>query len=502
MRNENSTTTKIAGGELDGTSVDGIFQQEIRLFGSARYQGAAEDGSLAFFTSDEGLAGATHGQELYEFNATNHAIGPAAPMSVAPISTGLGGDRAPATTLTTTVGNKDTTLTVTSTAGFSAGETILFAPFDASGRHMTSLSDQIVSVESGTELRLNRGIYAGGFSGVPAGTEIHSVHEAFPTAIANDGSRVYFVSDGVLANNANSEGITATAVKPNLYRFDTATGDTTFIATLAESDVKEANGNPSGLVGEPDIDRPAVPTPDGSVLAFASAANLTGQNPWEEFTQIYRYSVSGGTLECLSCTAPGIPPVGDADFGETAGGTYAPPGLSSPITEDGSMVFFDTPDSLVSSDRNGASPLSAKFGQPTSTDVYEWKDGEVFMLSAGTASTPSILQGTNPSGADVLFTSTSQLVPFGADGGYENVFDARVGGGFPAAEEEAAGVPACVGSGCREAFGEEPTFTAPASLGSQGDGNLAPAKQQRHRKKRQKRNHKHKKASKGRASQG
>jgi hypothetical protein len=183
-----------------------------------------------------------------------------------------------------------------------------------------------------------------------------------------------------------------------------------------------------------------------------------------------------------------VPPVGNADFGETAGGTYAPPGLSSPMTEDGQTVFFDTPDSLVSNDRNGASPLSAKFGQPTSTDVYEWHNDKVFMLSAGTASTPSILQGTNPSGSDVLFTSTSQLVPFQADGGYENVFDARVGGGFPAAEEEAVGTPACVGTGCRASFEEEPASTPPASLSSQGDGNLTPAKTH-HKKKQKKKRH-------------
>jgi hypothetical protein len=504
MRQDDSTTTKIAGGALDGGSVTGFFAEANPTFGSARFKGAAADGSLVFFSSDEGLAGATEGEELYEFNTTNQAIGPAAPMSVSPISTGLGGDQDPATTLTEALGvYYYRTLHVASTAGFSPGETVRFGPFHtAQGGLVTNMGGVIASVVSATELTLTAPLFTL-IGGLPAGTELHGVHEASMVAIANDGSHVYFVSDGVFANNTNSQGVTATAVEPNLYRFDTASGETTFLATLAKSDVEEANGNPAGLVDGLDIDRPAIPTPDGSVLVFASAANLTGQNPWEEFTEIYRYSVAGETLECLSCTAPGVAPVGDADFGETAGGTYAPPGLSSPITEDGSMVFFDTPDSLVSSDRNGASPLSAKFGQPTSTDVYEWRGGEVFMLSAGTASAPSVLQGTNPSGNDVLFTSTSQLVPFQADGGYENVFDARVGGGFPAAEEEAAGAPSCVGSGCRGAFGEEPAFTAPASLGSQGDGNLTPAKKhkKRHAKKRQQKNHKHKKAGRGRASQ-
>ncbi len=491
MRREGTSSVKIAGARQYGNALSGAaFTTEQALTGSAHFQGAAADGSLVFFTSDEGLAGAVpQGEELYEFNTTNHSIGPAAPMSVYPLSSGLGGDQAPATTTTEPAGNGNTTITVASTAGFSAGETVLFEPFVIdNGKIDGGLARVIESVKSPTELALATAITQTGFVGIAVGTELHGVHEARPTAIANDGSRVYFVSDGILAHNANSQGTTATAVKPNLYRFDTATGETTFIATLVKSDVGDANGSPAGLVGEPDIDRPAIPTPDGSVLVFASAANLTGQNPTEEFTEIYRYAAAAETLECLSCTAPGVPPVGDADFGETAGGTYAPPGLSSPMTEDGSTVFLDTPDSLVSTDRNGASPLSAKFGQPTSTDVYEWHNGARSMISAGTASTASILQGTNPSGNDVLFASTSQLVGFLADGGYENVFDARVGGGFPAAEEEAAGTPSCVGSGCRGSFGEEPPFTAPASLGSQGDGNLVPAKQQqkKHTKKKKK----------------
>ena len=88
------------------------------------------------------------------------------------------------------------------------------------------------------------------------------------------------------------------------------------------------------------------------------------------------------------------------------------------------------------------------------------------------SSNPAVLQGTTPSGDDVLFTTTASLVVGESDGGYENVFDARVGGGFP----EEAGVPSCVGQGCRAAFGAAPVFAAPGSTSLQGSGNLpAPA---------------------------
>jgi hypothetical protein len=234
---------------------------------------------------------------------------------------------------------------------------------------------------------------------------------------------------------------------------------TSFIGGLVSGDVSRA-GNPAGLVGEPDVSRPVVPSPDGGVLVFASAADLTGQNPWQEFTEIYRYAVEGETLTCLSCTAAGVKPTGDASFGETGGGTYDPPGLSSPMSEDGGRVFFQTPDSLVAGDTNGGAPLSAKFGSPTSTDVYEWGAGGVGLISSGSGSTPAVLQGTTPSGGDVLFTSTSQLVPGLGDGGYENVFDARVGGGFAGAGLAA---PSCSGASCRAVFGVT-SVAAPAGV--------------------------------------
>ena len=472
MRQGNATTVKIAGASWDGTDLGfGIFVEELDTFGSARYQGASADGSLVFFTSNEGLAGAIKGDEIYEFNTTSHDIGGAHPMSVLPISAGLEGDRTPVTSLTSEANVVDT-LTVASTTEFHAGEAIDFASFESNpGKHDSVLAAVIGSIKSPTELVLTHELPSLGLKGVPAGTEIHGSHPAFFTAVSNDGANVYFVSDGVLAPNTNAQGATAVPVEPNLYRFDTGTGDTTFIGTLAESDVSK-EGHPSGLAGEPDISRPAIPTPDGGVLVFASAANLTGRNPWQQYTEIYRYTVAGSKLECLSCTAPGVKPTGNANFGETAGGTYDPPGLTSPISEDGSRVFFDTPDSLVPEDTNGSAPQSAKFGTPTSTDVYEAEGGKVFLLSSGKATTPTVLQGTTPSGDDVLFTTTAKLAPQDTDGGYENVWDARVGGGFPA---EAGGQPSCVGAGCRAAFGVAPAFAPPSSTTPQSAGSPPPS---------------------------
>ena len=464
LRENNSNTVKIAGGEQYGTVVQGAFAADIGVFGSARFEGATADGSLMFFTSEEGLAGATStGREVYEFNTTSHKIGGAPPSTVQAVSNGLEGDKKPATMLTA-LATKSVTISVASTAGFHAGEAIEFGHSETAGHVSSAETNVVVSVDDPTELTLATPIRGGG--GIASGTEVHGVHPASVVAVSNDGSRVFFVSDGVLAENENADGARAVPVEPNLYVFDTADGETTFIGTLAAGDVKDAGGNPVGLAGEPDVSRPAVPSPDGGVLVFASAADLTGQNPWQQYKEIYRYSVAGNSLLCLSCTAPGVKPTGDASFGETAGGTYDPPGLTSPMSEDGSRVFFETPDSLVPEDGNGNAPLSPKFGTPTSTDVYEWEGGKVSLISSGSASTPALLMGTTPSGDDVLFTTTAQLVPSEDDGGYENVFDARVGGGFPA---PAAAAPSCMGSGCRAVFGVASVSGAPAA-GSGGSG--------------------------------
>ena len=164
--------------------------------GSAAYQGASADGSLVFFTSNEGLDGAPTTNELYEFNTTSSQIGAAPAMSAIAIGAGKG----------------------------VVGE----------------------------------------------------------TAIANDGSTVYFVSDQVLAANTGPLGASAREGEPNLYAYDTESGVTTYLATLAWPDVSAcdptcAKGHPAALVAQPDTARPAYPTPDGSVLAFTSYGDLTGQ---------------------------------------------------------------------------------------------------------------------------------------------------------------------------------------------------------------------------------
>jgi hypothetical protein len=405
--------------------------------GSARYEGASADGSLVFFTSNEGLDGAARTTELYEFNTTSGAIGPNPAMSEIAIGGGKG----------------------------------------------------VVGV----------------------------------TAIANDGETVDFVADSVLASNQNPRGASAIANEPNLYAYATATGQTTFVATVAWPDVSACDPNCAsehlaGLVAQPDTARPAYPTPDGSVLVFASSAAITGPagdprttlseeangggertlqvastsgfaagqaiaiggrdteeeidtieavHPPSEITlreyggpdgyrglaqshaagtavtrlieEVYRYSVPADSLECLSCS-PSETPAGSSLLGPSeAGGSYAPDGRLAPLSENGAQVFFQSPNSLVPE----VPPPPPGTASPPD-NVYEWENGQIQLISNGLNSGYE-LDGATPNGDDVFISTHAQLTSINTGGDVE-IYDARVNGGLPETPLE---VQQCSGEVCR-----------------------------------------------------
>jgi Tol biopolymer transport system component len=433
--------------------------------GSARFQGAAADGSLVFFTSDEELDGASAANELYVFNTTSQQIGQVPSMSSIPLAGGAG----------------------------------IFGA----------------------------------------------------TAIANDGSRVFFVADDVLTPETNSVGHAAEAGQPNLYLYEVATGETKFIATLAAPDVSTCNptcagGEPTGLVEGADIYRDAYTSPDGSVFVFTSSGSLTGEDhtpsttlTYEAYSgerkifvgstagflqgrtvaigiggqeeldtideingpteitlseygpsfhkglveehpagapivqvnaEIYRYASADGALTCVSCTPPGVLSTQSASLGEVGGGSYAPPGYAPQMSEDGSRIFFDSPDPLVA----GASEaVSQRVYEPT--NVYEWDEGKVYLI-ADAADGGAVFNGTTSSGDDVFFTTRNALLP-GVVAGFKHVYDARVNGGF--ATETPVGDP-CAEEPCRFYAPTTPFLPAPASASmsdpSVAAGGQAPAK--------------------------
>jgi hypothetical protein len=411
----------------------------------AIYEGAAQNGSLVFFSSNEGLAGdANTDNELYEFNTTGAAIGPAPAMSAIPISAGNAGD--------------------------------------ADGN--------VIGI----------------------------------SAISNDGSHVWFIATGVLATNTGARGTTATDGADNFYVFNATNGQTTFIATLdshdeavlaAEPDTARsaiptpdggvlafdslsnltgqnpsgpsptlaADANPgdttitvssaAGLVVGRRIEIPSLGVADRSTILSISGTTVhlgaplqSGHSAGDTVNQlapfeIYRYSTTSNTLTCVSCTPAGVTATGPASMGSAGGGSYQPAGTSVPMSSNGSKIFFATPDPLVPADVNTGAFANGLFGATTFTqDVYEWENGRVSLISDGRTATGSSLGGTTPSGNDVFFTTLGQLVPQDTDG-YDDIYDARVGGGFPAPPPSGGGCQSP--DSCRPAVAPTVFFPTPSS---------------------------------------
>ena len=273
--------------------------------------------------------------------------------------------------------------------------------------------------------------------------------------VSQDGNRVYYLSGSGL--------------------FLWSGGATTEVAATADA------GNYPPATGTARV------TPGGSHLAFVSSADLTGYEN-EGATEVFLYGPPPGggdpRLTCVSCNPTGERPQGASSVpgaiangeGEGATRVYKPRVLSS----DGSRVFFDSDDVLVSTDTNNRQ------------DVYEWEatgagdctreGGCVALISSGRSSEPSTFVDASADGSDAFFLTDSSLVP--SDPGSFDLYDAREDGGFPVPP---APIP-CNGDAC-QALPEAPEDPTPGTLvGGSGNPPLqftkAKKKKHGHKKRR------------------
>ena len=228
---------------------------------------------------------------------------------------------------------------------------------------------------------------------------------------------------------------------------------------------------------------------DGSELAFLSAANLTGFDAKGK-TEVYLYSTAAG-LSCVSCNGTETGPLGPAGIpGAIANGdgfrAYKPRALSAA----GDRLFFESKDALVAGDTNGG------------PDVYEWEapgtgscttaGGCVDLISSGRADDGASFIDASADGADVFFATNGSLVA--GDPGGLDLYDARVGGGFPVPP---APIP-CIGDACQPLPGE-PEDPTPGTL-LQGLGNEPLPKPKAKKKHKKKRHHRGAKGKRGRGA--
>jgi hypothetical protein len=314
-------------------------------------------------------------------------------------------------------------------------------------------------------------------------------------AVSADGSHVYFIAKGVLAGT-NSEGRQPREDADNLYVYERdeayPTGRTVFITTLPD-DETVGPGEVSEVEQWKRHSKAANVTPDGDFLLFTSHGALSpddsrGLGP----EQVYRYDAVSGSLVRVSIGEHGF----DDDGNAGAGGAriVAPnskigqPRRDPSMSDDGSIVFFQSPVGLTARALNDVPVNSGGDGYDLAQNVYEWEAsgtggcgeaaGCVYLISdgrdaseeggsAGVTDSSVELLGSDASGANVFFTTADRLVPADTDSELD-YYDARVDGGFPAPSVQ---VPCETSEACHEK-GTEPSIEP--SLGSSilgGPGN-------------------------------
>ena len=258
---------------------------------------------------------------------------------------------------------------------------------------------------------------------------------------SDDGLTVFFVATAVLDGGA-SDGA------KNLYV--ARGGEIELIAVLGEDDRDNWADNLET--------RTARVTPDGGHAAFLSRASLTGYDNTNALTgephrELFVYDTSESRLTCVSCNPSGARPIGGASIPAAASLSYQP----RIISDDGARVLFNSNDALVAADGNGRQ------------DVYEYADGKPQLISTGMSGDISALADMTAGGRDVFFTTRERLAPSDRDNN-SDMYDARVGGGFPVAAEA---MP-CAGEACRGPLGEPPVTGPGAATLWAGEGRWEP----------------------------
>jgi hypothetical protein len=319
---------------------------------------------------------------------------------------------------------------------------------------------------------------------------------------AEDGSYVYFMANGVLAQgakpgNCTEKGRIPSSAVCNLYVLHD--GTVKFVAALSEEDEKDWAGTQNSRAYLQQST--ARMSPNGRFFSFMSKRSLTGYDnrdarsgmPDEE---VYVYDAQSGHLACASCNPTGAHPMGlevnseeihrlvTTSFNEGlwfAG--YIPDWTTnhyqSRYVSDTGRVFFDSSDALVPQDINGVIDVyefePAGVGDCTSgSATYSPVSGGcVGLVSSGSSPDESAFLDASLTGNDVFFLTTEKLVSQDVDTSLD-VYDAHVCSTGWSCASQPVPVPACTtADSCRSAPSPQPSvFGSPASATFSGAGNI------------------------------
>lgn len=271
-------------------------------------------------------------------------------------------------------------------------------------------------------------------SGFAGGAQLISVLGA-----SDDGSFVYFAAHAALTPDAPP----TIGGEADLYVWHAGSG----ISFVGQTD--EGTGE---LTGPPERQV----SPNGRYFGFASYSRMTPDdvmsagcpvdpninNPAEICAHVFLYEYDAKTLTCVSCDGPGQ---GQSHLGGAADRAAFSEYRPRAVLDTGA-VFFNSPNPLVSRDSNGL------------VDVYEWKGGQVSLISSGADENASTFADASANGRDVFFKTKQPLVGVDADNRVD-LYDARVNGGI-AAQNPGPGSAPCEGESCRGSSPSPPGFNA------------------------------------------
>jgi hypothetical protein len=180
--------------------------------------------------------------------------------------------------------------------------------------------------------------------------------------------------------------------------------------------------------------RTAAVTPDGGTLAFATSTPLLPSDT-DSNVDVYRYDAAKDALQEVSI---GTGERGNGAFDVRFGTDGSVRSLGQDgmryLSADGRRVFFVTDESLLPEDVN------------KTADVYEWADGVLGLVTSGTGDGTVVYSGASADGRSVFFTTDETLVSADRNDGDEDLYVARLGGGFPSQPQ----LPSeCEGDACQ-----------------------------------------------------
>jgi hypothetical protein len=306
--------------------------------------------------------------------------------------------------------------------------------------------------------------------------------------VAPDGSRAYFVARGVLSGEANAEGDAPVKGADNLYVYEPAPDHegqfkTSFIGDLCSGQARSGTiadvHCPSGAESDTTLwvgtsGEAQTAGADGGFLVFSTYAQLTGDDT-DTAKDVYRYDAATGMLDRVSVGEAGADANGNNSlFDATIAAAHRGGGAQEKVrfqyemnnravSEDGSRIVFRSSEPLSPAATNGLA------------NVYEWHqaagggEGSVSLISSGSAEASVDQVVISPDGANVFFSTVQGLVAQDTDGA-PDIYDARLGEGFPVPS-----LPAkpCSGDACQGPLTNPAPLLIPGSVAQAPGGNFA-----------------------------